>query len=122
MHRLYTNTMAFYMRLKHLQISVSVRGSDTNPPWILRDDCNSQGNKTPPHFLVGSWAGGETDCPPLKAEQRALREVCVRSPGKQINTCLLLFADCLAGFVPNDTVYVPVSLEHLICSNKILFI
>lgn len=42
-------------------------------------------------------------------------------PGAPIDTCLL-FAACLAGWVPNDTVCTLLSLEHSLCSNKILFI
>lgn len=48
---------------------------------------------------------------PLKAKPCALRDVCVRLPGKQINTCLLFCAGCLAGFVPNDTCVYPSPLN-----------
>lgn len=82
-------------------------------PWMPRDACSSQGNKTRPTFMGRQIV-------PLKAKPCALRDVCVRLPGKQINTCLLFFcAGCLAGFVPNDTVCAlpPWTFE---CSNNLI--
>ena len=38
----YANTASFYEGPEHLRISVSVSILETNPPWILRNDCIEQ--------------------------------------------------------------------------------
>ena len=55
MHRLYANSVLFYVREEHLWNLVSTEGPGPPPLWTLRDDCSKQ--KYHSDFLPGSLSG-----------------------------------------------------------------